>query len=153
MTTPEQYIAKIEEPKRSDVAKLHALIKKTVPAYEPAMYGSMIGYGRYQYRYESGREGVSYRIALSSNKTGISVYVCAVDEHGWLAEQAKDELGKASVGKSCIRFKRLADINLAALTTVLKKTKKVAPPGAFDAPTTKTKTKKRPAPTKKKRSR
>jgi hypothetical protein len=132
MTTPEQFIAKIEEPKRSDVAKLHALIRKTVPSFEPAISGSMIGYGRYEYRYESGREGVSYRIALASNKTGISVYVCAVDERGWLAEQAKDDLGKASVGKSCIRFKRLADINLAALTTVFKKAKKVAPPGALD---------------------
>src|SRR5688572_9503697 len=100
--TIEQYIAKIEEPKRTEVKKLHALITKTVPAFEPAMYGSMIGYGKYHYRYESGHEGVSYRVALASNKTGISIYVCAADERGWLAEQAKGELGKASVGKSCI---------------------------------------------------
>ena len=110
----------------------HTLITKTVPSFEPAIYGSMIGYGRYHYRYASGREGVSYRIALASNKTGISVYVCAVDEGGWLVEQAKSELGNASVGKSCIRFKRLGDVDLAALTAVFKKAKKVAPPGAID---------------------
>ncbi len=140
----EQYIAKIEEPKRSDVKKLHTLITKTVPAFEPAMYGSMIGYGKYHYRYESGHEGVSYRIALASNKGGISVYICAADALGWLAEQAKGSLGKASVGKSCIRFKRLTDLDLGALTTLLKKAKRVGSPGEIDATDPKKPTAKKP---------
>jgi hypothetical protein len=129
MTTPEQYIAAIQEPKRSEIVELHALIRKTVPAFAPAVGGAMLGYGKYRYRYPSGREGESFRIALSSNKTGISVYVSAVDARGWIAEQAREELGKASVGKSCIRFKRLADIDLAALASVLERTKTAAAPG------------------------
>jgi uncharacterized protein DUF1801 len=143
MTTPDQYIAKIDdEPKRAEVRRLHALIRKTLPSFEPGVFGTMLGYGKYHYRYPSGREGVSYRVALASTKTGISVYVCAVDERGWLAEQAKDRLGKASVGKSCIRFKRLADIDLAALTNVLKRARTVLPPGAIDPKAEKTATKK-----------
>jgi hypothetical protein len=83
----------------------------------------MIGYGPYHYRYESGREGDSARVALASNKTGFSVYISCVDDKGWLAEQAKAKLGKASVGKSCIRFKRLGDIHLDALGDLLARSK------------------------------
>jgi hypothetical protein len=122
--TPEQYIAAIAEPKQSELARLHALIRKTAPTFEPVVHNGMIGYGRYHYRYPSGREGDSFRIALAGNKTGISVYVSVVDDGGYLAEQAKDELGKASVGKSCIRFKQLSDIDLGVLATVLRRAKK-----------------------------
>jgi len=96
------------------------------------MAGSMIGYGKYHYRYESGREGVSCRVGLAGTKTGISVYVTCVDEGGWLAEQWKDRLGKADVGKSCIRFRRLADINLDALAKVLRIARKLRAPGQID---------------------
>jgi len=127
-TTVAQYIADIAEPKRADIAKLHALIQKTLPSFEPAVGSGMLGYGKFHYRYESGREGDTFRIALASNKTGISIYVNAVDEGGWVAEQAKDRLGRASVGKSCIRFKKLSDIDLRALIDVLRHARKV--PGA-----------------------
>jgi hypothetical protein len=123
--TLEQYIASVEEPKRADVTRLHALIKKTVPSLKVGVFpaGSihMIGYGPYHYVYESGREGDSYRVALSSNSSGFSIYVQAMDKKGYLAEQAKDRLGKASIGKSCIRFKKVTDLDLSVLADVLKR--------------------------------
>jgi hypothetical protein len=134
MTTPEQFISRLDEPKRSELARLHALIQKTLPAFAPSVSATMIGYGKYHYRYPSGREGDSYRVALASNKTGISIYVSAVDAGGWLAEQEKERLGKASVGKSCIRFKRIADIDVAALTRVLRKARNATAPGEVGAP-------------------
>ncbi len=85
------------------------------------MVGSMVGYGAYHYRYETGREGDSARICLSANKTGISLYVAVCDKQGYLAEQAGKRLGKASVGKSCIRFKKLADVDLAVVEEVLRR--------------------------------
>ena len=121
LTTPAQYIAAADEAKRADLEALHRLIRKVLPDHEPCMVHGMIGYGPYHYRYATGREGDSARVALASNKTGFSVYVACVDEKGYLAEQAKAKLGKASVGKSCIRFKRLADIELDVLTAVLAK--------------------------------
>ena len=129
---PDQYIAAAPEPKRSELAELDALIRRTVPMFQPFMAGSMIGYGKYHYRYESGREGVSCRIGLAGTKTGISLYVTCADEGGWLAEQWKDRLGKADVGKSCIRFKRLSDIDLGALTNVLRIARKLRAPGEID---------------------
>lgn len=140
--TPDHYIANTPEPKRSELAQLHALIRRAVPSFEPYVAGSIIGYGKYQYRYESGREGSSCRVGLAGNKTGISVYVTCVDAGGWLAEQWKDRLGKAAVGKSCIRFKRLSDIDVGALTKVLAIAKKLPAPGEVGAATKKASTQK-----------
>lgn len=130
--TPSQYIAAAPEPKRSELAQLDALIRRVVPSFQPYVAGSMIGYGKYQYRYESGREGESCRIGLAGNKTGISVYVTCVDDNGWLAEQWKDRLGKADIGKSCIRFKRLSDIDLDALANILRIARTLRAPGEID---------------------
>ncbi|HSO37411.1 MAG TPA: DUF1801 domain-containing protein [Labilithrix sp.] len=122
MQTPAEYIAAVDDAKRPALKKLHQLIRKTLPELSPCMVHGMIGYGPYHYRYESGREGDSARVALAANKTGYSVYIMAVDAKGkYVAEQAKAKLGKASVGKSCIRFKRVEDISLEALTEALLK--------------------------------
>ncbi len=58
-------------------------------------------------------------VALANQKNYVSVYVCAVDHGTYIAEKYKDELGKVSVGKSCIRFKKLEDIDLPTLRKVL----------------------------------
>jgi hypothetical protein len=131
MKTPAEYIAATDAAKRADLKALHRLIRQTLPELKPCMVHGMIGYGPYHYEYESGREGDTARVALASNKTGFSVYVSAVDERGrYLAEQAKAKLGRASVGKSCIRFKKLADLELDALREVLEQVKRARPLGA-----------------------
>jgi hypothetical protein len=120
-TSPTQYIAAVDEAKRADLTKLHRFIRAALPDHKPCIVHGMIGYGEFHYRYASGREGDTARVVLASNKTGFSVYVSCIDENGYLAEQAKARLGKASVGKSCIRFKRLEDIELDVLGEVLAK--------------------------------
>jgi hypothetical protein len=80
----------------------------------------MIGYGTYRYKYASGREGDWPVIALASQKNYISVYVCAAENGRYIAEAHKGELANASVGKSCIRFKKLEDVDLKALEKVIK---------------------------------
>jgi hypothetical protein len=124
MKTAAEYIEAADAAKRADLKALHQLIRKTLPDLKPCIVHGMIGYGPYHYRYATGREGDSARVVLASNKTGFSVYVSAVDQKGrYLAEQAKAKLGKASVGKSCIRFKKLADLDVAALRDVLEQVK------------------------------
>lgn len=118
--TPEDYIAQIDEPRRSAIARLHGLILKTVPALKPAMQAGMIGYGTYHYKYASGREGDWPIIALASQKNYISVYVCASIDGQYCAERRKSELPKASIGKSCIRFKKLEDVDLKVLMSIVK---------------------------------
>jgi len=53
--TPDDYIAALEEPRRADVRRVHDLIRETLPDLEPNVDGGMLGYGRYHYRYASGR--------------------------------------------------------------------------------------------------
>src|SRR5689334_21314285 len=119
--SPTEYIAAAPEEKRADLKALDTLIKRITPKFTPYALPTMLAYGRYHYRYESGREGVSCRVGLACTKGGFSLYVSAVDEGGWLAEQAKASLGKANVGKSCIRFKRLSDLDLRSLEKLLQR--------------------------------
>lgn len=94
-------------------------IKQTVPGLECSIQSGFIGFGRYTYRYATGRSGESMKIGLASNANYISVYAAAFFEQGFIAELNKDRLGKASVGKSCIRFKRVSDINLDVLKEII----------------------------------
>lgn len=125
-TTPAEYLARLFEPRAAQITQLDAFIRKTVPSLKPFLYSGMLGYGPYHYVYASGREGDAAIVSLSSRAQYISLYVGVCDEHGYLAEQAKSRLPKASVGKSCIRFKRVEDIDLQVIGELLKKAEKWA---------------------------
>jgi hypothetical protein len=120
--TVSDYIAQIDEPRKGEIKKLHAFIKKLIPDEKPHLVYSMIGYGSFHYKYASGREGDWPIIALASQKNYISVYVCAVDENGkYVAENYKQQLPKSDIGRSCIRFKKLDDINLEVLGDIIQR--------------------------------
>ena len=55
--TPREYIARLDEPRRTEVRELHELIRKTVPGLKPHLSGGMLAYGPFHYRYPTGREG------------------------------------------------------------------------------------------------
>ncbi len=129
VSTPKQYIESLAEPRRSDVAKLHALITKTVPKLEPFIVNGMLGYGPLHYRYASGREGDTAKICVASNASYISLYAMAANDEGWVPERYKDRLPKAKIGKSCVRFKRLDDLDAAALKALLREAAKTSYPG------------------------
>jgi uncharacterized protein YdhG (YjbR/CyaY superfamily) len=118
--TPARYIAGLAAERRGIVLVVHGLIRTTAPGLGPRVAGSMIGYGRYHYRYAGGREGEAALIALASHKHHVSVYVCAADEKGYVAEQYRRRLPKVSIGKSCIRFKRLEDVDLSILRQIIR---------------------------------
>jgi hypothetical protein len=122
--TPEAYIERLDEPRKSEIVRIHQLIRKTVPKLEPHICNGMIGYGPFHYKYPSGREGDWFRIGLASNKAYISLYACAADDKGYVAERYKKKFPRASIGKSCVRFKRLDDLDLAALKQLLRETAK-----------------------------
>lgn len=119
---PEEYIAMLVEPRKSDIQKIHDFIRKTVPELKPYIISGMIGYGTYHYKGKSGREGEGEWciVALASQKNYISVYVCATDGKEYVAEKHKQDLAPASVGKSCIRYKKIEDINWDALKKVIQ---------------------------------
>ena len=65
-----------------------------------------------------------HTIGLASQKNYISLYVCAVENGKYIAEMHKKELGEVTVGKSCISFKKLSDLNLSTLKKVIKAAEK-----------------------------
>ena len=118
--TPAEYIDMLEEPRKSDIRELDALIRKLAPKLEPHLASGMLAYGRYHYKGKSkGAEGEWFHIGLASNKRYISLYVMAANADGYLAESFKDKLPKADIGRSCVRFKRLSDLDLKALNELI----------------------------------
>lgn len=130
---PQEYLDGLAEPRRTDVVALDALIRRTAPDLDPVMAGAMLGYGPFHYRYASGREGEATLLALASHKRYISLYVlCSVDGR-YLAETFVDRLPRASIGKSCVRFARLADVDLDVITDLVREAARLGPAGAAHA--------------------
>jgi hypothetical protein len=123
--TPTEYLKMIDEPRKSEVTELFQFICKLFPQYKPFILVGMIGWKPYHYKSKSGREGDWATISLASQKNYISVYACAVDGAEYVAEKYKKLLPKASIGKSCIRFKKAGDIDYPILKKLLLETDKL----------------------------
>ena len=124
--TPKEYIEGLKEPRRSEMRELHKLITRAAPKLKAKMWGGMIGYGSYRYRYATGREGDWFVVGLSSRKDYISFYGCLSDGKQYIAEKYKPQLPRANIGKSCIRFKRLADVDTRVLARIVKENQAAA---------------------------
>jgi uncharacterized protein YdhG (YjbR/CyaY superfamily) len=119
--TPEEYIAMIEdEVRRKEIQELHELIMKVAPKLEPHIVVGMIGYGSYHYIGKSGREGDWPPVSLASQKNYISLYVSCIVDGKYVTETFKSKLPKADIGKSCVRFKTLADVDVDTLKDLIE---------------------------------
>ena len=107
------------EQKKSDSLHLIRLMSQ-VSGHPPKMWGpTIIGFGKYHYKYKSGHEGDAALIGFSPRKSAISLYVfTGLDEHLPLLK----DLGKFTAGKSCIYIKKLSDINETSLVNLCKHT-------------------------------
>ncbi len=130
---PQEYIDALDEPRRSDVAALDALIRRVAPDLEPVVNGRMLGYGPFHYRYATGREGDATLLALASNRRYLSLYVLSCAGGRYLAERYADRLPGASVGRSCVRFPRLAAVDLAVLEELVVEAARTGPGDAAGA--------------------
>jgi hypothetical protein len=109
----EDYIAsRAYAQQRDDCRELMALFKK-VTRHSPRMWGpSIVGYGAYRYTYESGRTGEAPLAGFAVRGRELVVYLsCEGEEQSALLSK----LGKHKLGKSCLYFKRLADLDTSAL--------------------------------------
>lgn len=100
------------EEKKLDSFKLIELMTKW-SGFEPKMWGpTIIGFGRYHYKYASGHEGDAPMLGFSPRKAEFSLYVFSeTDESRRLLE----DFGKFKMGKACIYIKKLSDINIPIL--------------------------------------
>ena len=102
-------------------ADAQALVKlmQSVTGERPKMWGpSIIGFGSYHYRYESGREGDMPVIAFSPRKSATVLYgMIGFDE----AAPLLAKLGNHTTGKGCLYIKKLADVDMKVLETLVEK--------------------------------
>ena len=104
--------ARASEPQQADCRKLMTLLKR-VTGHAPKMWGpSIVGYGRYRYTYESGRSGEAPVTGFAVRGGDLVIYLMADgDAQGALLSK----LGKHKIGKSCLYFKRLSDLDQSVL--------------------------------------
>ncbi len=127
----EAYLASQPEPKQTDLRQLHTQVVADFPDCRlwfsdgtnedgKVVSNPNIGYGFYTIAYADGSSRDFYRIGLSANTTGISVYVLGLEDKTYLARTYGPSIGKASVTGYCIRFKRLSDINPDVLLDAIR---------------------------------
>ena len=107
------------EQKKADSYQLIELMKKW-SGFEAKMWGpTIIGFGRYHYKYASGHEGDAPIIAFSPRKAEFSLYVFSQTEQ---TKHLLEGLGKFKIAKACIYVKKLSDINITVLEKLCKTT-------------------------------
>lgn len=121
--TPDEYFA-LAGDREVALRELDRLIRSEAPALKREMLTSetmnMVGYGMFHYKSISGREGDWPVIALANQKNYMSLYLCATEDGKYMAEANASELGKVSVGRSCVRFKKLENLNLDTVKKILQ---------------------------------
>lgn len=113
------YLASVPKEHKADVLFLYKFIQKVAPKLKPRFAYNMLGYGSFPYRNYKNELLEWPTVALANQKNYISLYVCAVEKGKYIAEKHKKDLGEVKVGKSCISFKKVADLNLVTLKKVL----------------------------------
>ena len=122
--TVKEYMEALPADRRESVESLDAFIRKTAPSLKQHFAYNMLGYGSFPVK-NSKKEMIQWpTVGIANQKQHISLYVCSVENGQYLAEAHKKELGKATVGKTCISFKKLDDLNMDGLKKVLKAAEK-----------------------------
>ena len=123
----ESYFENIADPaRRKDCEGLAQLMAKATKQ-PPKMWGaSIVGFGSYHYKYESGRQGDMCLVGFSSRKGDISIY--GLNAAPCLAE-LMPKLGKHKAGKGCLYIRSLADIDLKVLEHLVAEAARAKHPG------------------------
>lgn len=112
------FIENVEnEKKKADAYELLKIFEE-VTGFEPKMWGtSIIGFGKYHYKYESGHEGDASLVGFSPRKTRISLYLDYDNEE---KRKLLENFGKHQTGKACVYINKLADVDIDVLKDLIK---------------------------------
>lgn len=116
--TVESFLDKAADPKvRADCDTIISMMER-LTGDNPKMWGpSIIGFGKYHYKYESGREGEICITGFSPRKPNITLYVANIEGQADLLTK----LGKHKASKGCLYIKKLADVDIAILESLVKR--------------------------------
>jgi hypothetical protein len=110
-----------DERKRNDCFKVLELMKK-ITKEEPVMWGpSIVGFGSYHYKYESGREGDFFLTGFSPRKQSLTLYIMAGFKR---YSEIMKKLGKHKTGSSCLYINKLEDIDMRVLKELISESVK-----------------------------
>lgn len=117
----DKFLQGFPENTQKDCYAILEMMKKATKT-DPKMWGtSIIGFGDYHYKYESGREGDFFIIGFSPRKQNLTLYLnSGFDAYGSLLEK----LGKHSISKSCLYIKKLDDVETKVLKELVTKSAK-----------------------------
>lgn len=112
------YINDLPDQRRRDEGFLLLELYKKITKLEPRMWGpSIIGFGSYHYKYESGHEGNAALLAYSPRKQRLVLYVLNNFDN---QEDLLQKLGKHKTGKVCLYINKLADVDLVVLNKIVE---------------------------------
>ena len=112
------FLNKVADPQRRKDCQTVLDLMKQATGEEPKMWGdSIVGFGSYHYRGASGREGDWMIIGFSPRKTDLTLYIMAGFEE---FESLMAKLGKYKTGKSCLYIKKLDDVEIPVLNSLIE---------------------------------
>jgi hypothetical protein len=126
----DKYIAEQSPPKSGEMLDLHRRITGISPNCKlwfldgrnsegKVVSNPNIGYGSQTIKYTNGEQREFYRVGLSANTTGISVYIMGIEDKNYLSETYGKKLGKASITGYCIKFKTAGDVDIDVLQEII----------------------------------
>lgn len=109
----EQFLHSVDNKRRKQDSLVMLDVMKEVTGKEPKMWGgSIIGFGSYHYKYESGREGDWFLTGFSPRKQSLTLYIMPGFEK---YDELMGKLGKYKTGKSCLYINKLDDVDMDVL--------------------------------------
>lgn len=116
------FLGKISDAKRREDCLAVVKLMKDATGANPVLWGSsIVGFGRYKYRYDSGREGEWPVVSFSPRKNALTLYIMPGFEK---FKELMGRLGKHKARKSCLYLKRLEDVDRSVLRELIEKSVK-----------------------------
>lgn len=111
------FLASVEnQTRREDSVEVRRLMTEVTGEPGSMWGGTIVGFGEYRYRYATGREGEWFKVGFSPRKQNLTIYLMTgFERHSDLLA----DLGKHSIGKSCLYINRLSDVDLAVLRRLI----------------------------------
>jgi len=116
----DDFIAAVPDERKREDAIVLARMMQEITGESPTMWGpSIVGFGSYHYKYESGREGDMPIVSFSPRKAALTVYLMGEIER---REELIATLGKHTIGKGCLYIKTLSDVDQEVLRQLITST-------------------------------
>ena len=112
----EDFLNSVEHAGRREDSFEMLEIMTRLSGQQPVLWGSIVGFGQYHYKYDSGREGDMFLTGFSPRKTALTAYIMG----GFTAyDDLMSRLGKYKIGKSCLYITRLSNVDRSVLEDLI----------------------------------